>query len=80
MEVLGLSRGILLHSNPADRPRVNHYSMQDLSVECDGDLLIVLAFAEKIGPDTYIITVLEDPQSRNVGCHQRVRGLVTQSL
>ena len=59
MEVLALSRGV------ADRPRVNRDTLQqDLSLECDGDLHIVLAFAEKIHPNTYI-DVLGDPQSRN---------------
>ena len=41
MEVLALSRGV------ADRPRVNRDTLQqDLSLECDGDLHIVLAFVE----------------------------------
>ena len=49
MEVLALSKGV------ADRPRVNRDTLQqNLSPECDGDLHIVLAFAEKIRPNTYI--------------------------
>ena len=57
MEVLALSRGV------ADRPRVNRDTLQqDLSLECVGDLHIVLAFAEKIRPNTYI-DVLGDPHA-----------------
>ena len=55
--VLALSRG-----GVADRSRVNRDTLQqDLSLESDGDLHVVLAFAEKIRPNTYI-DVLGDPQ------------------
>jgi hypothetical protein len=55
--VLALSRGGM-----ADRSRVNRDTLQqDLSLESDGDLHVVLAFAEKIRPNTYI-DVLGDPQ------------------
>ena len=54
--VLALNRGV------ADKSRVNRDTLQqDLSLDCDGDLHIVLAFAEKIRAHTYI-DVLGDPQ------------------
>ena len=50
--VLALSRGV------ADRARVNRDTLQqDLSLNCDGDLHVVLAFAEKIRANTYTHTV-----------------------
>ena len=53
--MLALNRGV-----------VNKQStlQQDLSLDCDGDLHIVLAFAEKIRDNTYI-DVLGDPQSHS---------------
>ena len=57
--VLALNRGA------SDRPRVPRETLQqDLSLESNGDLHIVLAFAEKIRSNTYI-DVLGDPQSHN---------------
>ena len=48
-----------------DRARVNRDTLQqDLSLDCDGDLHIVLAFAEKIQTNTFI-DVLGDPQSHS---------------
>ena len=48
-----------------DRSQVNRYTLQqDLSLDCDGDPHVVLAFAEKIRPSTYI-DVLGDPQSQS---------------
>ena len=58
MEVLALNRGGVT----SDKSRVNRDTLQqDLSLESDGDLHVVLAFAEKIRPNTYI-DVLGDPQ------------------
>ena len=37
---------------------------QDLSLDCDGDLHVVLAFAEKIRTNTYF-DVLGDPQTHS---------------
>ena len=60
MRVLALNRPGL-----TDRSRVNRDTLQqDLSLDCDGDLHVVLAFAEKIRPNTYI-DVLGDPQSHS---------------
>ena len=57
--VLALNRGV------ADKSRVNRDTLQqDLSLDCDGDLHVVLAFAEKIRANTYI-DVLGDPQSHS---------------
>ena len=57
--MLALNRGVV------DKPRVNRSTLQqDLSLDCDGDLHIVLAFAEKIRVNTYI-DVLGDPQSHS---------------
>ena len=47
-----------------ERSRVNRAVQQDLSLDCDGDLHIMLAFAEKIRSNTYI-DVLGDPQSHS---------------
>ena len=58
VEVLALNRGGVT----SDKSRVNRDTLQqDLSLESDGDLHVVLAFAEKIRPNTYI-DVLGDPQ------------------
>ena len=55
--VLALNRG-----GVADRSRVNRDNLQqDLSLESDGDLHVVLAFAKKIRPNSYI-DVLGNPQ------------------
>ena len=57
MEVLALGRGL----SGETRPKVNkHALMQNLSIDSYGDLLVVLAFAEKIRPRTYM-DVLGDP-------------------
>ena len=59
MGVLALNRG------GTDKPRVSRESLQqDLSLECNGDLHIVLAFTEKIRSNTFI-DVLGDPQSHS---------------
>ena len=56
MEVLALGRG-----PGTERPKVNKVAlMQNLSIDSYGDLLVVLAFAEKIRPRTYM-DVLGDP-------------------
>ena len=58
--VLALNR-----AGVTDKSRVNRDTLQqDLSLDCDGDLHVVLAFAEKIRPNTYI-DVLGDPQSHS---------------
>ena len=58
VEVLALGRG----SNITDRPRINQSSLkEDLSIGSVGDLYVILAFAEKIRPKTYL-DVLGDPQ------------------
>ena len=49
--------GVVALNRPGltDRSRVKaHTFQQDLSLDCDGDLHVVLAFAEKIQPNTYI--------------------------
>lgn len=57
-EVLALGRG----NNIADRPKINQASLQqDLSIDSVGDLYVILSFAEKIRPRTYL-DVLGDPQ------------------
>ena len=49
----------------AERSRVNRDTLQqDLSLDCDRDLHVVLAFAEKIRSNTYI-DVLGDLQSHS---------------
>ena len=53
--MLALNRGVV------DKPST---LQQDLSLDCDGDLHIVLPFAEKIRVNTYI-DVLGDPQSHS---------------
>ena len=59
MGVLALNRG------GTDKPRIPREPLQqDLSLECNGDLHIVLAFAEKIRSNTFI-DVLGDPQSHS---------------
>ena len=56
--MLALGRG----TNIADRPKINQASLQqDLSIESAGELYVILAFAEKIRPKTYL-DVLGDPQ------------------
>ena len=58
--VLALNRAVV-----ADRSRVNQDTLkQDLSLDCDGDLHVVLAFAEKIRANTYF-DVLGDPHSHS---------------
>ena len=54
---------LTLRGSPSsDRPRVNQAQLQqDLSLETAGDLNVVLAFAEKVRPSTYL-DVLGDPQ------------------
>ena len=58
----------VLHLNEggvAERSRMNRDTLQqDLSLDCDGDLNIVLAFAEKIRSNTYI-DALGDLQSHS---------------
>ena len=57
-EVFALGRG----NNITDSPKINQASLQqDLSIDSAGDLYIILAFAEKIRPKTYL-DVLGDPQ------------------
>ena len=74
MEVLALSRGV------ADRPRVNRDTLQqDLSLECDGDLHIVLAFAEKIRPNTYIDFCLLLQLQHSVNKHDCITCTLTLS-
>ena len=47
--VLALNRGVT-----SDKLHVNRDTLQqDLSLDCDGDLHVVLAFAEKIRTNTY---------------------------
>ena len=51
----GADSGVLALNGPGltDRSRVNHNTLQqDLSLDCDRDLHVVLAFAEKIQPST----------------------------
>ena len=49
MGVLALNRGVT-----SDKSHVNRDTLQqDLSLDCDGDLHVVLAFAEKIRTNTY---------------------------
>lgn len=56
--MLALGRG----NNIADRPKINQASLQqDLSIDSVGDLYVILSFAEKIRPRTYL-DVLGDPQ------------------
>ena len=61
MEVLALGRGPV-----TERPKVNKAAlMQNLSIDSYGDLLVVLAFAEKIRPRTYM-DVLGDPHLKDL--------------
>lgn len=47
------------------RPRVNRDALQqNLSLDCEGDLFIILAFTEKFRPNTYL-DVMGDVQSHN---------------
>lgn len=56
--MLALGRG----NNITDRPKINQASLQqDLSIDSASDLNIILAFAEKMRPNTYL-DVLGDPQ------------------
>ena len=56
IDVLSLGRGAI-----SERPKVNKIAlMQNLSIDCYGDLLVLLAFAERIRPKTYM-DVLGDP-------------------
>lgn len=56
--MFALGRG----NNITDCPKINQVSLQqDLSIDSVGDLHVILAFAEKIRPKTYL-DVLGDPQ------------------
>ena len=58
--VLALNRGVT-----SDKSHVNRDTLQqDLSLDCDGDLHVVLAFAEKIRTNTYF-DVLGDTQTHS---------------
>lgn len=51
---------------PNQNPPINLSTLQqDLAIEGYGDLLVILAFTEKIRPRTYI-DVLGDPQHENI--------------
>ena len=57
-----LVTALALRGTAPERPKVNLASLQhDLCIENNGDFHILLAFAEKIRPDTYF-DVLGDPQ------------------
>lgn len=60
MDVLSLGRGNIAG------PKINQASLQqDLSIDTAGDLYVILSFAEKIRPKTYL-DVLGDPQSNEL--------------
>ena len=55
---------LALRTSAPDRPKVNLAALQqDLSIEMNGDLYVVLAFAEKMKTGTYF-DVLGDPQQQ----------------